>query len=107
MACAHRQIKREAIVPSPPPRPAPKRPPPIARGDCVVLVTLIRRYSSPFNFQENSMRQSTGAQAGVGLIASPTMLGADAQATATPVGEANDHTSPNAAMQGTANVKHA
>src|SRR5450830_645284 len=99
MACAHRQIKREAIVPSPPPRPAPKRPPPIARGVCVVIVTLIRRYSSPFNFQENSMRQST--------IAHAAMLGAHAQTTATPVGEANDHTSPNAAMQGTPNVKNA
>src|SRR5450830_1244174 len=96
MARAHRQIKREAIVPSPPPRPAPKRPPPIARGVCVVIVTLTRRHSSPFNFQENSMRQSTIAQAALALIASAAMLGAHAQTTPPPVGEANDPTSPNA-----------
>jgi hypothetical protein len=53
------------------------------------------------------MRQSTIAQAALALIASAAMLGAHAQTTPTPVGEANDHTSPNAAMQGTPKVKNA
>lgn len=53
------------------------------------------------------MRQSTIARAALALIASAAMLGAHAQTTPTPVGEANDHTSANAAMTGTPKVKNA
>lgn len=53
------------------------------------------------------MRKSILAQALIAIAAAATMAGATAQTKPTPVGEANDHTSANAAMTGTPKVKNA
>lgn len=53
------------------------------------------------------MQASTFCKSILVLAASVTMLGASAQTKPTPVGEANDHTSANATMQGTPKVKNA
>lgn len=53
------------------------------------------------------MHSSKLASAILALAASAAMLGAHAQTKPTPVGEVNDHTSANAAMQGTPKVKNA
>ncbi|HEU5434913.1 MAG TPA: hypothetical protein VFU95_00740 [Telluria sp.] len=53
------------------------------------------------------MRTSILAQALIAIAAAATMAGASAQTKPTPVGEANDHTSANAAPTGTPKVKNA
>lgn len=52
------------------------------------------------------MRTSLLAQALIALAAATSMVGAHAQTKATPVGEANDHTSANAASSGTPKAKN-
>jgi hypothetical protein len=53
------------------------------------------------------MRASIFAQALIAIAAAATMVGAQAQSKPTPVGEANDHTSANAASTGTPKIKNA
>ncbi|MFL6711230.1 MAG: hypothetical protein ACJ8HI_23770 [Massilia sp.] len=53
------------------------------------------------------MQASTIAKAILALATSAAMLSAHAQTQPTPVGEANDHTAANAAVQGTPKVKNA